>query len=53
MARRNTPPRPPAASETADTPPGQKHFAVIGAGIAGITCARTLLQAGHRVSVFE
>ena len=30
-----------------------QHFAVIGAGIAGITCARTLVQAGHRVSVFE
>jgi renalase len=30
-----------------------KHFAIIGAGIAGITCARTLVQAGHRVTVFE
>lgn len=30
-----------------------KHFAVIGAGMAGITAARTLLQAGHSVSVFE
>ena len=30
-----------------------KHVAVIGAGMAGITCARTLMQAGHRVSVFE
>jgi predicted NAD/FAD-dependent oxidoreductase len=30
-----------------------KHFAIIGAGIAGITCARTLLQAGHQVTVFE
>ena len=29
------------------------HFAIIGAGIAGITCARTLVQAGHRVTVFE
>lgn len=29
------------------------HFAVIGAGMAGVACARTLLQAGHRVSVFE
>jgi predicted NAD/FAD-dependent oxidoreductase len=34
-------------------PSGQKHFAIIGAGMAGITCARTLVQAGHRVSVFE
>ena len=32
---------------------GPRHFAVIGAGIAGITCARTLVQAGHSVTVFE
>ena len=30
-----------------------KHFAVIGAGLAGIACARTLVQAGHQVTVFE
>jgi len=30
-----------------------RHFAVIGAGVAGVACARTLLQAGHRVTVFE
>ncbi|MBP6406768.1 MAG: FAD-dependent oxidoreductase [Ramlibacter sp.] len=30
-----------------------QHFAVIGAGMAGITCARTLAQAGHQVTVFE
>jgi renalase len=30
-----------------------KHFAIIGAGMAGITAARTLTQAGHRVTVFE
>lgn len=30
-----------------------KHVAVIGAGMAGITLARTLKQAGHRVTVFE
>ena len=30
-----------------------QHFAVIGAGMAGVACARTLVQAGHRVTVFE
>ncbi len=30
-----------------------KHIAIIGAGMAGITAARTLMQAGHKVSVFE
>ncbi len=30
-----------------------KHIAIVGAGIAAITCARTLAQAGHRVMVFE
>lgn len=32
---------------------GARHFAVIGAGMSGIACARTLVQAGHRVTVFE
>ncbi|MDO9405690.1 MAG: FAD-dependent oxidoreductase [Polaromonas sp.] len=30
-----------------------RHIAVIGAGIAGLACARTLVQAGHQVSVFD
>ncbi|MEO0028791.1 MAG: tRNA 5-methylaminomethyl-2-thiouridine biosynthesis bifunctional protein MnmC, partial [Pseudomonadota bacterium] len=30
-----------------------QNFAVIGAGMAGIACARTLMQAGHRVTVFD
>lgn len=30
-----------------------RHFAVVGAGMAGIVCARTLVQAGHHVTVFE
>ena len=41
-SRSPTPQRPPA-----------RHFAVIGAGMAGVACARTLMQAGHSVSVFE
>ncbi len=31
----------------------QKKIAVIGAGIAGLACARTLVQAGHQVTVLE
>lgn len=38
-----------SSSET----PVPRHIAVVGAGIAGITCARTLAKAGHRVTVFE
>ena len=30
-----------------------KHIAIIGAGMAGIAAARTLMQAGHQVTVFE
>lgn len=30
-----------------------KQVAIIGAGIAGIACARTLIQAGHQVTIFE
>lgn len=29
------------------------HVAVVGAGMAGIACARTLLQAGHRVTLID
>ena len=39
------------AQAAASTKP--RHFAVIGAGMAGITCARTLAQAGHAVTVFD
>lgn len=30
-----------------------RRFAVVGAGMAGVACARTLAQAGHMVTVFE
>ena len=30
-----------------------RHIAIVGAGMAAVTCARTLMQAGHRVTVFE
>jgi renalase len=30
-----------------------QHFAVIGAGMAGVACARTLMQAGHQVTLVE
>jgi predicted NAD/FAD-dependent oxidoreductase len=30
-----------------------QNIAIVGAGMAAITCARTLVQAGHRVTVFE
>ena len=33
--------------------PGTKNIAVIGAGMAGVSCARTLAQAGHQVTLFE
>jgi renalase len=34
-------------------PKRPRHIAVIGAGMAGVVCARTLVQAGHRVTLLE
>lgn len=43
----------PAATTTRHPPQDPLHVAVVGAGMAGVVCARTLVQAGHRVSLFE
>jgi predicted NAD/FAD-dependent oxidoreductase len=45
-----TTPRPVADRHRSNS---SRHYAVVGAGMAGVACARTLAQAGHRVSVFE
>jgi renalase len=44
---------PGAKPASASSTKGPRHYAVVGAGIAGIACARTLMQAGHQVTVFE
>ncbi|MBL0420422.1 FAD-dependent oxidoreductase [Ramlibacter sp. AW1] len=43
------------ASEEVPQPEASRtrRVAVVGAGIAGLACARTLVQAGHEVTVFE
>ena len=46
-------PKAPASARPSAQSVSPKNFAVIGAGMAGIACARTLVQAGHRVTVIE
>lgn len=41
------------AQEGRQTPAEPMHIAVVGAGMAGVACARTLLQAGHQVTLIE
>jgi len=61
MPRRRSAPTPPPpkrprrrlAAEPSIAPPTPRRVAVVGAGIAGITAARTLAQAGWHVIVFE
>lgn len=43
----------PASADRHRTQAAPRRFAVIGAGIAGVACARTLMQAGREVTVFE
>lgn len=49
-----TPTRPATrASAPKAGPAAQRHIAVVGGGMAGVACARTLVQAGHRVTLIE
>ena len=38
---------------THSLPPAGMPIAIVGAGLAGLTCAQFLAQAGHRVHVFD
>ena len=40
--------------KTVSAPAGTaRRYAIVGAGMAGVACARTLVQAGHEVQMFE
>ena len=53
MTTRATARKPAKPADRHRTPATPRHYAVVGAGIAGVACARTLVQAGHKVTVFE
>jgi len=42
-----------APKKATNATPAPLHFAVVGGGMAGVACARTLVQAGHRVTLIE
>lgn len=46
-------PRAAASSSSRRAASAPLHVAVVGGGMAGVVCARTLVQAGHRVTLFE
>jgi renalase len=46
-------PRPASAGKKSATAQAALHIAVVGGGMAGVACARTLLQAGHQVTLIE
>ncbi|NIC41555.1 NAD(P)/FAD-dependent oxidoreductase [Aquabacterium sp. A08] len=46
-------PAPRRRTAPSASPAEPRHIAVVGAGMAGVACARTLVQAGHRVTLFE
>ncbi len=52
LSRSRTPSR-GASAGPGGQPPSARRIAVVGAGMAGIACARTLVQAGHAPVVFE
>ena len=56
MTTQNARPRRPSSRQVADTGTASvpvRHVAVVGAGMAGIACARTLVQAGCQVTLIE